>query len=114
LTALSATALLHASHFGDDAAVVAIAAGIVGVVGLTQKALASNTQTRADTRFWKNLPDGVHVYTFQSNRRDMEVEVSFHTPDGTEITHLRTKQKVHFIEGPSGIAWVRARSALLN
>lgn len=114
LTALSVTTLLHASHFGDDAAVVAIAAGIVGVVGLTQKALASNTQTRADTRFWKNLPDGVHVYTFQSNRRDMQVEVSFHTPDGSEITHLRKKQKVHFIEGPSGIAWVRARSALLN
>ena len=58
LTQLSLTTLAMSPQFGDDAGVVAIVAGIIGLVGLGQQAVAERTQTQADTRYWDNLPTG--------------------------------------------------------
>jgi tetratricopeptide (TPR) repeat protein len=114
LTEVSIHGLLAAPAFGKNADKAAIAAGIIGILGLTQQALSSATKTEADTRAWNNLPDKVHVTTFQSEPKDLTVGVSFYDLAGAEIRSLKKSAPVEFVDRHSGLAWVRSQSALPN
>ncbi len=114
MTDLSVQGLLMAPAFGKNADKAAIAAGIVGILGLTQRAVAGATRTEADTRSWRSLPDRVHVLTFQAEPRDMEVGVSFYNAAGQELRGLARRVKVEFDPRRSGLAWARSRSAIIQ
>ncbi len=110
LTDVSLNALAMAPRFGDDAGAVAIVAGIVGLVGLGQQAVANRTRTRADTRYWDNLPDRVHFYTFDSRQKDTQaVRVSFLQENGHKLPKLEKNGTITFINDQYGFAWVRSR-----
>jgi tetratricopeptide (TPR) repeat protein len=111
LTQLSLTTLAMSPQFGDDAGVVAIVAGVIGLVGLGQQAVAERTQTHADTRYWDNLPDRVHVVTLNSEDNAHDLKVEFFKPNGRPIAKLDQEANINFVNGRSGFAWVRARSA---
>lgn len=114
LTDLSLSTLAMSPRFGDDAGAVAIVAGIIGLVGLGQQAVASKTQTAADIRAWDNLPDRVHVTTLNSNERNRNLKVSFVKPNGRKIEKLEKEGTINFVNDRFGFAWVRSRSALGN
>jgi len=109
LTQLSLTTLAMSPQFGDDAGVVAIVAGIIGIVGLGQQAVAERTQTRADTRYWENLPDRVHVATLSSTESNQDVKAEFLKPNGRRIENLNKDTTITFVNDRSGFAWVRPR-----
>jgi tetratricopeptide (TPR) repeat protein len=54
------TAILLAPLTGAQGTVTAVAGG-VAVVGALQQYIAINAKPHADTRFWNNLPDTVHI-----------------------------------------------------
>lgn len=112
LTDLSLGTLASAPRFGDDAGVVAIVAGIIGLVGLGQQAVAARTKTQADTRFWDNLPDRVHVLTLNMENRNQPVKVAFLKPNGHAIKSLEKETAITFVKDRFGFAWVRSRSAV--
>jgi tetratricopeptide (TPR) repeat protein len=114
LTDLSLSTLAMSSRYGDDAGAVAIVAGIIGLVGLGQQAVASKTQTAADIRAWDNLPDRVHVSTLNSGEMNRNLKVSFIKPNGRKIENLDTEGTINFVNDRFGFAWVRSRSALGN
>jgi len=109
LTHLSLATLAMSPQFGDDAGIVAIVAGIIGLVGLGQQAVAERTQTRADTRYWENLPNRVHVATLNSTDRDQDLRVEFLKPNGRRIVNLDKETTITFVDDRSGFAWVRPR-----
>ncbi|MCH8313991.1 MAG: tetratricopeptide repeat protein [Nitrospinae bacterium] len=107
LTHLSLATLAMSPQFGDDAGIVAIVAGIIGLVGLGQQAVAERTQTQADTRYWENLPNRVHVATLNSTDRDQDLRVEFLKPNGRRIVNLDKETTITFVNDRSGFAWVR-------
>lgn len=114
LTDLSLQTLAMSPQFGDDSGAVAIAAGVMGLVGLGQRALAARTRTRADARSWDNLPDRVQIFTLHSESGDQGFECSFFAADGSELPRLHKKGKIYFVNDRFGFAWVRSRSALVH
>ncbi|UCD10965.1 MAG: hypothetical protein JSU88_09865 [Nitrospinaceae bacterium] len=114
LTDVSVQGLLMAPAFGKNADKAAIAAGIVGILGLTQQAVAGATRTEADTRTWRSLPDRVHVLTFQAEPRALDVGVLFYDSRGVELGNLKKWVKVDFVNRRSGFAWVRSRTAFIE
>lgn len=109
LTQLSLTTLAMSPQFGDDAGVVAIVAGIIGLVGLGQQAVAERTQTQADTRYWDNLPDRVHVVTLNSRESYQNLKAEFLKPNGRHIVNLTKEITITNVNDRSGFAWVRSR-----
>lgn len=109
LTQLSLTTLAMSPQFGDDAGVVAIVAGIVGLLGLGQQAVAERTQTQADTRYWDNLPDKVHVATLNSAVLNQDLKAEFLKPNGRPVKNLDKEITVTNVNDRSGFAWVRSR-----
>jgi len=117
LTGISAHALSNVGRYGggEDAAAVAIVAGIIGLVGLGQQAMAERTRAEADIRQWDNLPDKIHVFTFNSNdQHSRAVPVSFLERRDKPIPNLNRKANIHFVNDRFGFAWVRSRSAMGN
>ncbi|CCQ89605.1 conserved hypothetical protein [Nitrospina gracilis 3/211] len=92
-----------------------IAAGALGLVGATQMALAANTKTQADTRYWNNLPDGVHVLTLQVDPTQWgEVDIWFEDANGQKQTGLSTRRPILKTHGGTGLVWARSRTALVK
>ena len=54
---------VSAPMWGDDMGTVQGISAAVGLVGVMQMAAAAKAQPHADTRYWDNLPDAVHVLT---------------------------------------------------
>ncbi len=102
---------VSARHRSEEGLIIA---GILTALGLIEQGVAGAAQTRADNRFWKNLPDRVHVYTFQSETKPIEIEALFYDSKGGELQHLRSSKKIKFANNHSGLAWFRSRSAQLN
>lgn len=114
LTQLSLTTLAMSPQFGDDAGAVAIVAGIIGLVGLGQQAVANRTQTQADTRYWDNLPDRVHVVTMNSSNNHPNLKAEFLKPNGRPIANMNKEITITNVNDRSGFAWVRSRSSVVQ
>ncbi|WP_282010106.1 tetratricopeptide repeat protein [Nitrospina watsonii] len=90
-----------------------IAAGALGLVGATQMALAANTKTQADTRYWNNLPDGVHVFTARVEPAQWgDVEIVFEDATQRPQPGLSQQRPILKTHGGTGLVWARSRSAL--
>jgi hypothetical protein len=83
------------------------AAGIFGVLGVTQLFVASKVQTKADTRAWTALPDAVHVYTLKA-RPGQQAELTFLDANGVVQPELT---RTIALPPAGGLVWVRARNA---
>ncbi len=112
LTTLGVYGMVVSKQADSDAGMVA--SGIVTAVGLIGQGVAASTQTRADNRYWTNLPDGVHVYTYylDPDAPDQKVTISFVDKDGSPLTGLSQEQAVTKTGNGFGLVWVRSRSAV--
>lgn len=112
LTNLSLETLAMAPRFEDDAGVAVIVAGIMGLVGWGQQAMAGRAQTQADIRVWDNLPDRVHVSTLNLPKKNQGMRASFLKPNGRPLENLEKEGTITFVKDRFGFAWVRSRSAV--
>jgi len=58
------------------------------LIGVASMALSANSKPRADTRYWNNLPDLVHVKTFNSKKVSAPKEFIYKDATGS-ITHSK-------------------------
>lgn len=114
LTETASTAM-HVSHLtqgasGSVANIGAAVAGVGSVVGL----IALNAKPHADTRYWHNLPDLVHVFTFSGNADQVK---------GIEYFDSKTQPvavpsaKIHAFNSASShtnLLWTRSRTGALK
>ena len=63
LTDVATTAVIFAPLAGSGSDVMSAAGLALGLVGITQMAIAAHANPHADTRYWNNLPDSVHTMT---------------------------------------------------
>jgi len=113
LTNVSENAMIAAPLFNDSAGDVQAVSGALGLIGVTQMAIAARARPHADTRYWANLPDAVHVVTCALPPREQTVEASFTDSAGNDIPGLTKKQIVDFADGQHGFSWLRSRPAAL-
>jgi len=78
-------------------------------VSVTAMALSAKTKPRADTRYWKGLPDTVHVKTIRSRAGLDTVTASFKTLDGRTLNELQTKSEIHFDGNDNGLVYLSSR-----
>ena len=111
LTTLGVYGMVASHEAGSDAGMVA--SGIITAIGLVGQGVAASTQTRADNRFWTNLPDAVHVFTYylDSDAPQQDVHVDFVDKNGEILSGLTREEPVLKTDGGFGLVWVRSRSA---
>lgn len=112
LTEAGALAMLSAPAFEKSTEKIQIAGGAIAVVGAVWTLVSLQMQPRADTRYWDNLPDAVHVFTCKLPAEEQTATVSFLDRSGFELPDLRRQVKVEFVDGQHGLGWTRSRSAL--
>ncbi len=112
LTDLSQEAMIASPAFDDHEEDVRNMAAALGIIGAAQMAVAVKVRPRADTRFWHNLPDGVHTYTCKSDVSASTFTASFMDSSGRRMGGLRKQGRIDFTEDGYGLGWVRSRTAL--
>lgn len=81
------------------------------LIAAIQLSRAAGAKPHADTRYWPNLPDKVHVVALTgSAERGMDVSVKFVDGRGQVAPDLKeAKTRVTFTRSGFGMAWIRAR-----
>ncbi|NQU41997.1 hypothetical protein HQ520_01840 [bacterium] len=96
----------------DELRALSLALGLVSVLPL---AIASKIKPRADTRYWDNLPDVVHVTTLRAPTADRTLSALFREKDGNIQPSLSRTCKIHWEPARrASLAWTRSQSALLD
>jgi hypothetical protein len=67
----------HSNSMANVGAAIGAAGGVVTIIAI-------NAKPHADTRYWKNLPDIIHVATLSGTGGE-ELEPVFTTMDGTQV-----------------------------
>ena len=104
LTSVSSELMVAAPIFSQSSNVSAVAGGI-GLIGVASALIAQNAKPRADTRYWSNLPDTVHVAFLPKTVRGSAVEVAFLDADGNA---LAKQQRVVAADDP--LVWFKNKN----
>jgi tetratricopeptide (TPR) repeat protein len=103
---------VHASALSASSSLQNVGLGIAAV-GLISTLASANAKAEADTRYWSNLPDKVHLFTtyldYSTKSKNQNVDVVIQDKKGLVIHEqslLVTK-----IRNNSGLAWVKTNSA---
>lgn len=81
----------------------------VTMVSVAAMALSANTKPRADTRYWKTLPDTVHVKTFPVQQDVNTVEAHYSNQEGTAFPELSNSESIHFDRNRIGLVHISSR-----
>jgi len=81
----------------------------LSVVGATAGLIAMNAKPHADTRYWPNLPDAVHVLTIALPDGIHTLSFEFLDSTGTAVSDLTRTKNVMVGSGRSDTIWLRSR-----
>lgn len=88
-------------------------ANVVGAVGIVALALAARSKPQADTRYWDNLPDAVHVTTRELARgAEPGWGMQYLDRAGNPVAGLETPAAVHWDKRGNGVVWTRSRYSI--
>jgi len=85
LTSASSEVMVAAPLLGNSSGMQAAAGGLA-LIGIASALIASNAKPRADTRYWPNLPDTVHVAFLPKSVRGTAVSAAFLDAEGNELS----------------------------
>lgn len=108
LSGLSGTASEINAYYEHGASGAIAAVGAVGAVAML---VGSQVQAQADTRYWNNLPDTIHVLTLQRPAGLTEVDLHFFDLQGREVVELARKVPIRTDPKGRSLAWGRSRGA---
>lgn len=112
LTDAANVAMLGAPLF-ENAGQIQAASAALGLFGVAEIALAARLRPHADTRYWNNLPDIVHVYTAKLPAGDHRVRIQFKDQTGNVISGIEEKEIRFKIEDNKPVfLWLRSRDQL--
>ncbi len=112
LTGASAAISENQSYYSSGSSGTA---NVVGAVGIVALALSARSKPQADTRYWDNLPDAVHVSS-RKLARDAQPEwgVQYLDRAGNPVSGLGGDAEVHWDKRGNGLVWVRSRYSIEN
>lgn len=98
------TALATSSGGGVASGFQAITA-----IGVVAQGLSASARTRADTRYWKRLPDTLHVSTMRVNDKNNNFDVNFYDANGRLLERLGTTADIEYDKNGNGVIYVSSR-----
>jgi tetratricopeptide (TPR) repeat protein len=108
ISGMASGASLYAPLFGESSGAFAAIAGVAGIATL----ITSQVKARADSRYWNNLPDMIHIYTMKRPENVNSVDVQFLDANGEILPQFSKIIQIQADEKGRSIAWARSRSAL--
>jgi tetratricopeptide (TPR) repeat protein len=108
LTDVSSTAMISAPLWSDVGAAQAVS-GSIGLIGALQMSSAAQARPHADTRYWDNLPDAVHIVTTKRRQGSMKIHVLFEELTGEMVPGLDKKRVLNIDNKEPALLWVRSR-----
>ena len=111
LTDVSSAALLSSPLFGSSSE-VQIAGAALGLIGVAEMVMAARARPHADTRYWDNLPDTVHMFPLTLPAGQHRIALRFRDENGN-IAHDLSKELNFDVDGNKAkIIWIRSRQQL--
>lgn len=101
--------ILTASTMMTDVPVVMGVGAALGLVSVTHMALAARSRAHADTRYWDNLPESLHVYTARLAPGEHTVQLKFRDRFGRELPHMARQTTVQVVDDTLPVVWLRSR-----
>ncbi|MES2886118.1 MAG: hypothetical protein V4709_15030 [Pseudomonadota bacterium] len=83
----------------------------VAAVGTAAQLLSFSTKTRADARYWNNLPEGLHVFTARLPAGAKALPIQFLDANGVVDPSLTQFAPIHIDRKGNAVAWLRSRRA---
>lgn len=114
LTDISSNAMISAPLWGDNAEVVQGVSAALGLVGVMQMADAAKARPHADTRYWDNLPDGVHIATMAKQAGPLKVQIHFKDATEAILPELSKEKVLNVTGGGTSLLWIRSRKTSLS
>jgi hypothetical protein len=102
--------MVSAPLWSDADAVQGVGAAL-GLVGVMQMANAARARPHADTRYWDNLPDGVHIATLARQAGPMRIQIYFKDMTGRGLSELTSEKAVDIGGADTCLVWVRSRES---
>jgi len=105
--------IASSAPIGDTSALHGVSAAL-GLVSVVQLAIALNVNPRADTRYWNNLPDTIHVITLKTDPVSLKgpIKAEFLDAQKKVIPSLGAELTLGNCGSGRYLGWTRSRSAL--
>jgi hypothetical protein len=114
LSEFAADAMIGASVFENGASQLqGIGAGL-GIIGAVTQLASAKARTQADTRYWDNLPDTIHLASLELPAGEHQMEVAYCDLEGNEIPELRQKLGLAVPETGRLLEWARSRKIITS
>ena len=85
------------------------AGAALGLVSVTQMALAARTRAYADIRYWDNLPDRLHIMPLNLSAGTHTLYLIFTNHEGRHLPELDRTMRVEVGADQAPIFWLRSR-----
>lgn len=83
----------------------------VAAVGTAAQLLSFSTKTRADARYWNNLPEGLHVFTAKLPAGAQALTIQFLDASGAVDPSLTQTAPIRVDRKGNALVWLRSRHA---
>ncbi|MFK5892127.1 MAG: tetratricopeptide repeat protein [Pseudomonadota bacterium] len=114
LSTAGQSAILLASAMDNSSNLGNIGLGI-GLLGAVSTIASANANARADTRYWDNLPNSLHISTANiAESKDHQFAIYYYDRHGKQINRLQKKISLVYDDKGNGLLWFRSRSSLVK
>ena len=103
--------MLGAPLLGDSAGALQAVSGGLAVLGSVTTYAAIRSRPHADVRFWRNLPDTIHILTLASPVK-VEIAVEYFDAKGDPFSMKNSFPSMHRVREHESLSWTRSRPAL--
>ena len=108
------SAILLASAMDNSSNLGNIGLG-VGLLGAVSTIVSANANARADTRYWDNLPNSLHLSTANIRPgKDHQFTINYYDKYGKRLNQLQKQSSLKYDAKGNGLLWFRSRSSLVK
>ncbi|MEN8190701.1 MAG: hypothetical protein ABFS19_12720 [Thermodesulfobacteriota bacterium] len=108
VTDLANDALIFAPLFDNVAGAQAIGGGL-SLIGVTAMAIGQMAKPHADTRYWNNLPDTVHVYSTNLAPGTHTFKIGYRTKNNKLLKKLKSEKSMVIDGNRRNLVWIKSQ-----
>jgi tetratricopeptide (TPR) repeat protein len=107
---MGAGSMIAATVFENSASELQGVGAALGLVSVVSMASSAKMRSEADTRYWDNLPDTVHVASRRITPGQHKIEIQFLDQGGNTIEELTKVIDLNLEKHKPKLVWVRSRN----